>query len=82
MLKQEIVSNKFIHTYSDIYKKIKQTDTGELYDDALDLIGSSHTYEETDQDIDGYKDGEPIAEVATFEENMEELNEATDGGVL
>jgi hypothetical protein len=79
MLIQEIESNKFIHTYSNVYRKIKQTDTGEIYDDALDVIGSSHTYEETDQDIDGYKNGEPITETTNEEE---EYTEETDGGVL
>lgn len=82
MLVQEIVRNKFIHTYSNIYKKIKQIDTGELYDDALDLIGSSHTYEETDQDIEGYKDGKPIVETTSLTEEGEEYTEEAQGGVL
>lgn len=35
-------------TYSDDLKKIRQIDTDTLYDEAVDVDGSTHTYEETD----------------------------------
>ena len=35
-------------TYSDDLKKIRQIDTDTLYDEAVDVDSSTHTYEETD----------------------------------
>ena len=43
-----IDGKEFIHTFSDLYK-IKQIETGALYIDALDLIPSKYTYEETEE---------------------------------
>ena len=44
MIHIETVGNR-THTYSDTYK-IRQLETGVIYDDAMDTI--SHQYEETD----------------------------------
>ena len=38
-------------TYSDLNKKIKQVETGIIYDDAIDIQGK-YTYIETDQPIE------------------------------
>lgn len=38
-----------VHTYSDEHKKIRQIETGIIYDDAYD-IPNRYTYEETDID--------------------------------
>lgn len=41
MLYTEFLSNNRIHTYSDTFK-IRQLDTGIIYDDAIDTV--SHEY--------------------------------------
>lgn len=46
--------DKFIHHYSDANKYIKQLETGNLYDYAIDVV--EHAYIETDIDIE--KDAE------------------------
>lgn len=38
-------------TYSDDLNKIRQIDTDTLYDEAVDVDSSTHTYEETDMPI-------------------------------
>lgn len=50
-------------TYSDLGLKIRQIETGNIYDEAIDLESKEFTYEETD---------EPIEE--TEGENYEEQN--------
>lgn len=37
--------------YSDNNKYIIQTDTGKKYISAIDILGTTHTYEESDEDI-------------------------------
>lgn len=54
MIHIETVGNR-THTYSDTYK-IRQLDSGNIYDDAMDVI--PHQYEETDIPIE---DTEEIA---------------------
>lgn len=39
--------------YSDLNMKIRQVETGNLYDDAVDVIPCPYTYEETDIPIEG-----------------------------
>ena len=43
-----IGSREFQKTYSDMDYKIKQIETGILYDEAIDVIPCAYTYEETD----------------------------------
>lgn len=50
MIVTERLSDGRIHTYSDAGFKILQTDTGNVYDDAVDVV--EHVYTETDQLID------------------------------
>lgn len=38
--------------YSNLYVKIRQVETGVIYDDAADVIPCPYTYEETDIPID------------------------------
>ena len=45
-------------TYSDEGKRIRQTDTGAIYDEAVDIENSGHTYEETDELIETVESGE------------------------
>lgn len=49
MIVTERLSDGRIHTYSDVGLKILQTDTGNVYDDAVDVV--EHVYTETDQPI-------------------------------
>ena len=51
MIIKEIV-NGFCHHYSDKNVKLRQIETGRIYDDANDVIPSQYTYEETDIPID------------------------------
>lgn len=37
-------------TYSDIGMQIRKVGTDEIYDDAIDIEGAPHTYEETEAD--------------------------------
>lgn len=39
--------------YSDLNMKIRQIETGNLYEDAVDVIPCPYTYEETDIPIEG-----------------------------
>ena len=41
-----------VHTYSDIGMKIKQEQTGIIYDDAMDVPEMGYTYTETDKPIE------------------------------
>ena len=54
MIKQEIYEDNpdLIRTYSTMGFKILQVDTGIVYDEAIDIATTTHTYEETDKPID------------------------------
>ena len=39
-------------TYSNAHKRIRQLDTGAVFDEAIDLEGSGHIYAETDESVD------------------------------
>lgn len=53
MIKTEMVGERIRH-YSDEGLKIRQIETGALYDDAVDVMPCRYTYEETDEPIDTY----------------------------
>lgn len=42
-------------TYSDESKKIRQVETGAVYDEAIDVDGAEWTYAETDEPIEEYE---------------------------
>ena len=44
-------------TYSDQDFKIHQVDTGNIYDEAIDIENTTHTYEETDEKIVRIEEG-------------------------
>ena len=48
MIIEEMVGSRIRH-YSDQYVKIRQIETGALYDDAVDIYPCPYTYEETDE---------------------------------
>jgi hypothetical protein len=52
MLKVENLSDEFVKHYSDSGKKIRQIETGMLYDEAVDVVPCRFTYEETDIDAE------------------------------
>ncbi len=57
MLKREYLKDredgvKLYITYSDEGYKIKQVETGILYEEAIDEENSEYTYEETDEKIE------------------------------
>ena len=43
---------KLYRTYSDEEYKIKQLETGNVYDDAIDVENAPYTYEETEEKIE------------------------------
>ena len=42
----------YLYTYSDAGMLIRQTETGQIYQDALDITPCPYTYTETDQPVD------------------------------
>lgn len=71
MIKQEevmIFDRVLVHTYSDEHKKIRQIETGIVYDDAID-IPNRYTYEETDIE------SELVIEQPTEQNEVEETEE-------
>ena len=53
MLKFELIENgERIHHWSDADLKIRQIETGILYEDAVDNVPCRYTYEETDEPIE------------------------------
>lgn len=59
---QTIDGRAFTYTYSDAGFAIRQDSTGQIYDDALDLVEFPQTYTETDIPLD--PEGDP--EEATY----------------
>lgn len=50
MIIVEMTESGLTHTYSDAGYKIRQLDTGVIYDDVIDIV--HHEYEETDTPIE------------------------------
>ena len=48
MILTEMINGRIRH-YSDEGKRIRQIETGAVYDDALDVMPCRYTYEETDE---------------------------------
>lgn len=66
----------FVHTYSDAGHKLKQAETGYLYEDAYDPIGSGRTYTESDEYIStqGATTAEEVAKLkATTAEQAKQI---------
>lgn len=64
MIKTRTIPEKsnLIEHYSDENLRIRQVETGHIYDTAVDVIPCRYTYEETDEPI------EPTSEEATAED--------------
>ena len=54
----EINNKKFKKTYSDSNKIIRKVGTDEEYDEAIDVLTATWTYEETDKDIEHIEENE------------------------
>lgn len=52
MIIEEVLEDGRIRHYSDQNLRIKQVETGIIYDDAVDNTPCKYTYEETDQEIE------------------------------
>lgn len=53
MLQSELIENgERIHHWSDAGLKIRQVETGIMYDDAVDVMPCRYSYEETDEPIE------------------------------
>ena len=53
MLQSELIENgERIHHWSDAGLKIRQVETGIVYDDAVDVMPCQYSYEETDEPIE------------------------------
>lgn len=52
MIKEEMLTPQIVRHYSDAGMKIRQVETGNIYDDAADIIPCRYTYEETDEPIE------------------------------
>ena len=59
MIKEEMLTPQIVRHYSDTGMKIRQVETGNIYDDAADIIPCRYTYEETDEPIE---EDEPTAD--------------------
>ena len=55
MIIEEMVDDRIRH-YSDKNMKIRQIETGIVYEDAVDVLPCRYTYEETDEPIGGNED--------------------------
>ena len=51
MIVSENLENDRIRHYSDSGKRIRQVETGIIYDDAVDVLPCKYTYEETDEPV-------------------------------
>lgn len=65
MIKRELYTTfedgtRLFRTYSDVRKKLIQVDTGIVYDEAIDIENTPHTYIESDEYIDEPEEEEPI----------------------
>ena len=52
MIRSEIIDNMVIRHWSDANVKLRQVETGTLWNDAVDILPCAYTYEETDELLD------------------------------
>lgn len=52
MVVEEKLNEQFIKHYSDKGVKLKQIETGIVYDEAIDLLPCQYTYEETEYPVE------------------------------
>jgi len=59
---------KLYRIYSDEEFKIRQAETGNIYDEAIDIESSNYTYTESDIPIDAYEEDETSKKAAAWDE--------------
>lgn len=64
----EMISEDCIRHYSDQGMKIRQIETGFIYEDAVDILPCKYTYEETDEPIETIEDDSEILEILLGDE--------------
>lgn len=64
---------KLYRSYSDSGMMIRQVETGILYEEAVDVEGTGHTYEETDTPVE--------VEPSSLEERVTALENAIERGL-
>lgn len=52
MIVEEKLNERLVKHYSNKAVKLKQVETGLVYDEAIDMIPCRYTYEETDERIE------------------------------
>lgn len=67
MIVEEIMGDRVVH-YSDQGMKIRQIETGFIYEDAVDVLPCKYTYEETDEPIETIEDDSEILEILLGDE--------------
>lgn len=65
---------RLFRTYSDQRKKLIQLDTGIVYDEAIDIENTPHTYAESDE----YIDDEPVEDEEPVDGDLLRAQEAID----
>lgn len=60
MIVEEMLTPRRVRHYSDIDMKIRQVETGKIYDDAVDRYPCKWTYEETDIPIEPVEEDENV----------------------
>lgn len=63
MIVEEILSEALVRHYSDTGMKIRQEETGAVYDDAVDAIPCRYIYTETDIPVDDDTSAEEILNI-------------------
>ena len=59
MVKSELIGDgTLIRTYSDAGMKIRQVETGNVYDEAVDVLPLRYSYEETSEPVDQGEESE------------------------
>lgn len=67
MIIEEIMGDRVVH-YSDQGMKIRQIETGFIYEDAVDVYPCQYTYEETNEPIETIEDDSEILEILLGDE--------------
>lgn len=59
MVKSELIGDgTLIRTHSDTRMKIRQVETGNVYDEAVDVLPLRYSYEETNEPVDSGEESE------------------------
>lgn len=65
MVKSETISDKYVRHISDAGLKIRQVETGRIFNEAVDRTPCKFTYEETDIESDIEPDYKALLDIIT-----------------